>query len=197
MDLCLSLIGLVVSIPIFVIVPLLIKVDSPGTVFFRQKRMGRDGGFFDLIKFRTMAADKERERNGFEPGSSLRVTRVGKILRKTKLDEIPQLLNVFMGQMSFVGPRPEVARYKDFYTGKFAQVLSVRPGITDRASIKYRHEEEILARSNDPEKTYREIILPDKLGIALSYINNGISLGEDIDIVFQTLLAIGKGKNEH
>ena len=194
LDLLLSLTGLIVSIPIFLIVPLLIKMDSPGTVFFRQKRMGRGGRFFYLIKFRSMGSNKQGEDNGFEPGSGLRVTRIGKFLRKTKLDEIPQLLNVFIGDMSFVGPRPEVERYKDFYAGKFAGVLSVRPGITDRASIKYRHEEEILAESKDPEKTYREIILPDKLEIALAYAQRGIRLSEDINIIVQTLLTVLKRK---
>ena len=108
------------------------------------------------------------------------------------MDEIPQLINVFMGDMSLVGPRPEVEQYKNFYTGEFAPVLSVRPGITDLASIKYRHEEEILARSSDPQKTYKEVILPDKLQIALSYVQNNIRFTGDIYIIIQTLLSIQK-----
>ena len=192
LDVFFSSLGLIVAAPVFLIVPVLIKFDSPGAVFFTQKRMGRGGRAFQLIKFRSMCSDKENEKKGFEPGSALRVTKIGKILRKTKLDEIPQLINVFMGDMSLVGPRPEVEQYKNFYTGEFAPVLSVRPGITDLASIKYRHEEEILARSSDPQKTYKEVILPDKLQIALSYVQNNIRFTGDIYIIIQTLLSIQK-----
>ena len=106
-------------------------------------------------------------------------------MRKTKLDEIPQLMNVFIGDMSFVGPRPEVERYRDFYTGKFADVLNVRPGITDMASIKYRHEEQLLAQSKDPQKTYMEVILPDKLEIALTYVQDNMSFGETLTLLFR------------
>ncbi len=193
-DILLSFIGLVASIPVFIIVAFLIKMDDKGPVFFRQKRMGLGGQSFYLLKFRTMTSDKEREQKGFEPGSSMRVTRVGKFLRKTKLDEIPQLVNVFVGDMSFVGPRPEVERYKDFYQGKFAEVLNVRPGITDRASIKYRHEEEILSQSQNPERTYREVILQDKLEMALAYAQGGVIFSGDINIIVQTLLSIIKRK---
>jgi len=191
-DLIFSFAGLVLMMPVFLVVPVLIQADSPGPVFFLQRRMGRNGRSFSLLKFRSMASDTEREKKGFEPGAASRVTGVGRILRKTKLDEVPQLVNVFIGDMSFVGPRPEVERYQDFYAGPFAEVLSVRPGITDEASIKYRHEEEILVASGDPEKTYREIILPDKLKLALSYVRDGISLRTDIGIIFQTLRAVIK-----
>ena len=191
-DIVFSFFGLVAVIPVFLIVPVMIRWDSGGPVFFRQKRMGVGGRTFFLLKFRSMASDKDQEKKGFEPGSAMRVTRVGRILRKTKLDEIPQLINVFMGDMSFVGPRPEVERYKVFYTGLFAEVLNVRPGITDKASIKYRHEEKILAASSDPEKTYREVVLPDKLKFALSYVQDGISFRTDIGVILQTLLAVFK-----
>ena len=124
LDIFLSLAGLMVFMPVFLVVPVLIKMDSPGPVFFIQKRMGRGGRLFPLFKFRSMAADKAGEGKGFEPGRVLRVTRAGRLLRKTKMDELPQLINVLSGDMSFVGPRPEVERYRDFYTGPFAAVLS-------------------------------------------------------------------------
>lgn len=192
-DLISSFVGLVFSIPVFLVVPIFIKIDSSGPVFFVQKRMGRGCRPFFLFKFRSMAIARKEEK-GFDPGSALRVTRVGRILRKTKIDEIPQLINVFLGDMSFVGPRPEVERYRDFYTGQFADVLSVRPGITDMASIKYRHEEEILAASGDPEKTYKNQVLPDKLQIALLYVRDGIYFTNDMKIIGQTILSVFKRK---
>ena len=185
-DLFFSLMGLFFLSPVFLLVPVFIKLDSPGPVFFVQKRMGQAGRPFFLIKFRSMTCDTEQEKKGFEPGSARRITNIGRLLRKSKLDEVPQLINVFLGDMSFVGPRPEVERYKDFYTGKYAGLLGVRPGITDAASIKYRHEEEILAKSDDPQKTYQENILPDKLKIASDYVRS-ISLKGDIKIIVQTL----------
>lgn len=191
-DVLFSLLGLLAVFPVFLIVPVWIKLDSPGPVFFKQRRMGRGGKVFMLTKFRSMAEDPKHERKSFEPGAALRVTKAGKLLRKTKVDEIPQLLNVLKGDMSFVGPRPEVERYKLFYAEEYADVLSVRPGITDRASIKYRHEEEILAKSASPEKAYAEVILPDKLEIALAYVRSGISLTKDIQIIGRTLLSIVK-----
>ena len=190
LDILLSLIGLAVILPIFLIVVVFIRMDSRGPVFFVQKRMGRQGRLFSLLKFRTMESDREREQKGFEPGFSLRVTRVGKLLRRTKLDELPQLVNVLKGDMSFVGPRPEVERYRAFYAGRFENVLSVRPGITDMASIKYRHEEKLLAESPNPQSAYQDVILPDKLEMALRYVQGNISLGGDINIIFKTLLSI-------
>lgn len=192
LDIFCALIGLVITIPVFIIIPVLIKMDSKGPVLFRQKRTGLGGSSFFLLKFRSMTTDVEKERKGFEPGSSRRITRVGRFLRQTKLDEVPQLLNVFCGDMSLVGPRPEVERYRNFYAGPFAPVLDVRPGITDTASIKYRNEEKILSASQDPEKAYRDIILPDKLQLALAYVQNGIFLKNDLQIIFQTLLTIIK-----
>ncbi|MEI8012728.1 MAG: sugar transferase [Candidatus Omnitrophota bacterium] len=189
-DLILSFTGIIISAPVYLAVPILIRIDSHGAVFFRQKRMGRGGKVFLLYKFRSMAADPDGEKKGFEPGSAMRVTRVGRILRKTKIDEIPQLFNVLLGDMSFVGPRPEVERYRAFYTGDFAAVLSVRPGITDMASIKYRHEENILSASTDPESTYKTQILPDKLQIALAYVHDGVSFFNDMKIMVLTVLSV-------
>ncbi|MFA6281074.1 MAG: sugar transferase [Candidatus Omnitrophota bacterium] len=189
-DLILSLIGVLVCLPMFVIVAILIKLDSPGPIFFIQKRMGKNGGLFSLFKFRTMFVDAAAGILMFEPGSKNRVTRVGKLLRLTKIDEFPQLLNVLMGDMSFVGPRPEVPKYKEFYSGENSIVLTIRPGITDMASVKYRHEEEMLAQSKGPEKFYTEVILPDKLKINKDYIQKGIGLVNDFKIILSTLLEI-------
>jgi len=191
LDLFFSLIGLFLLSPVFLLVPVIIKLDSSGPVFFVQKRMGRGGKSFSLIKFRSMTSDLEQEKKGFEPGLSRRVTNVGRLLRKSKLDEVPQLVNVFIGDMSFVGPRPEVEKYKDFYTGEFEDILSVRPGITDQASIKYRHEEEILAKSEDPQTAYRKVILPDKLNMARQYVRT-IGLKQDLKIIAQTIAAVLK-----
>jgi len=194
LDLLLSSLGLLALSPLFLLIPLIIKLGSAGPAYFVQRRMGRDGRGFPLMKFRSMARAPEREAAGFEPGASARVTKVGRWLRRSKLDEIPQLVNVFLGDMSFVGPRPEVEKYRDIYAGKYADVLSVRPGITDLASIKYRHEEDILARSEDPEKTYREVILPDKLELALEYLRPGVTLARDLRIIFQTLASVCPGR---
>ncbi len=189
-DLFFSLIGLMVCLPLFFIIAILIKLDSRGPVFFIQKRMGKNGSSFSLLKFRTMSADINASTLMFEPGNKNRITRIGKFLRLTKIDELPQLLNVFLGKMSFVGPRPEVQKYKEFYSGENSLILTIRPGITDMASIKYRHEEEMLADSYDPEKIYTEVILPDKLKINEDYIKNGIKLRNDFKIIFDTLLKI-------
>jgi lipopolysaccharide/colanic/teichoic acid biosynthesis glycosyltransferase len=126
----------------------------------------------------------------FEPGEKSRVTKIGKLLRLTKIDEFPQLINVLKGDMSFVGPRPEVPKYQEFYKGVNALVLTIRPGITDEASLKYRHEEELLAKSKEPEKIYTEVILPDKLRINSDYLNNKIGLRQDFAIILQTLIKI-------
>jgi lipopolysaccharide/colanic/teichoic acid biosynthesis glycosyltransferase len=154
-----------------------------------QERIGRDGRIFRLIKLRSMYCDASVENRGFNPGERSRITSLGKILRKTKLDELPQLINVLKGDMSFVGPRPEVARYRAMFRGKYEEVLSIRPGITDWASIAYCNEEDLLAQSTDPEKLYREDILPNKLMMALEYKEN-ISFKTDIGIIFTTLARI-------
>jgi len=136
-----------------------------------------------------MAVNPDAEKKGFEPGTKMRVTGVGKILRKSKLDELPQLLNVLLGEMAFVGPRPEVQPYIELYPERWSKVLAVRPGITDPASIKYRNEEEILATATDPEKEYREVLLPRKLDLYEQYIRE-VSLITDIKLVVQTILAV-------
>lgn len=188
-DIAFSALGLLAFAPVFLAAALAVKLGSPGPVFFRQKRMGLKGRPFTLIKFRSMTV-QGGPKSGFEPGSSVRVTPVGRLLRKTKVDELPQLVNVLAGDMSFVGPRPEVEHYTSFYTGRFAEVLNVRPGITDTASIKYRHEEKLLSSSLSPQTVYQEVILPDKLEIALKYVKGDITLVSDIKIIVRTLASV-------
>lgn len=189
-DLVFSLAGIVVCLPISLVIVVLIKLDSSGPVFFVQKRMGKDGTLFSLFKFRTMTSDVSAETLMFEPGKKNRVTRIGRFLRQTKMDELPQLLNVFVGEMSFVGPRPEVPKYREFYSGENSLVLMIRPGITDMASLKYRHEEELLASVQDPAGFYAQAILPDKLKLNKDYVNDGIGFVNDLAIIFKTLLRI-------
>lgn len=186
LDVVLSSLGLLLFFPLFVIVSLCIKLDSAGPVYFRQQRIGRNGELFLLFKFRSMKVVDSLAECRFHPGDESRTTRIGKILRKSKIDELPQLYNVLRGEMSFVGPRPEVPQYRSLYVGNFANVLSLKPGITDLASIKYRNEEELLRRSPDPEQMYREVILPDKLKLGLKY-KEMINIKTDLNIIIATV----------
>lgn len=189
-DFLCSTVGLAVLSPLLLLVSIMIKMDSPGPVFFLQERIGKGGKGFMLIKFRSMHSDPDREKREFTPGDKMRITRLGKIIRKTKIDELPELINVFKGDMSLVGPRPEVPVYSYYYMKReFKPILSLRPGITDWASIKYRSEEEELARSSDPDKLYKEEILPEKLFLNLTYLKK-ISLMTDIKIILYTLIRI-------
>jgi lipopolysaccharide/colanic/teichoic acid biosynthesis glycosyltransferase len=186
-DVFFSAIGLLCLWPVIALCAILVKLDSKGPVFFRQERIGEGGKLFALLKIRTMRHEADKNNELFEPGSVVRVTVVGKFLRQTKLDEIPQLWNVLKGEMSFVGRRPEVSKYAEYFQGKYQDVLAQKPGITDAASIKYRAEEELLAASDDPERHYREVILPDKLEMNLNYMRAGITFGKDLRIIFSTL----------
>lgn len=188
-DIALSLLGLLFFSPILLILSVIIRLENRGTTFFCQDRVGKGGKIFRLIKFRTMVIDKEKEALQFTPGDKQRVTQIGNFLRKTKLDEIPALINVLKGEMSIVGPRAEVPKYLSFYTGEKEKILSIKPGITDFASIKYRNEEELLANSAIPEKLYEEIILPDKLRMNLNYLNS-ISFWSDMKIILNTIKVI-------
>ncbi|MCX5852791.1 MAG: sugar transferase [Deltaproteobacteria bacterium] len=188
-DMVVSIFFLVVLFPLLIVVALLIKLDSPGPVFFIQDRMGKGGRNFRLMKFRTMYVDKVEESKFFAPGSTMRITRCGKILRDTKIDELPQLINVLKGEMSFVGPRPEVSKYRHVYRGMFEQVLTLKPGITDWASIKYRNEEELLCKSGNPEVMYEKEVLPDKLKMAVEY-KKEIGFMNDMKILITTLLRV-------
>lgn len=189
-DLCASGVGLIILSPVLLLVATLIRLDSRGPVFFRQDRVGRFGRVFRIHKFRTMVVDAEARGMQITVGADPRVTRVGAVLRLYKLDELPQLIDVFFGQMSLVGPRPEVPRYVACYPTDVRElVLSVRPGITDRASIEFKDENEILGRANDPHRAYLEDVLPIKLGYYVDYVKNRSLLG-DVGIIFSTLRAI-------
>lgn len=189
-DILASLAGLLVLSPLFVVMALWIKCDSRGPVFYRQTRVGRGNRDFRLFKFRSMYVDSDKKGLLTVGGRDSRVTRAGYFIRKYKIDELPQLINVLIGDMSFVGPRPEVRRYVDLYSERQLHVLDVRPGITDRASVKYRDENDLLARASDPEEYYIKVIMPDKLAINLEYVAHH-SLWSDIGIIFSTFAAIG------
>ena len=189
-DLCASGTGLLMLLPLFLIISVAIKLDSRGPVFFRQERVGWYGKPFRIHKFRTMVVEAEMHGMQITVGADPRVTRVGAFLRRNKLDELPQLIDVLLGTMSLVGPRPEVPRYVACYPDEVRDlVLSVRPGITDRASIEFKNENEILGNAEDPQKAYIEQVLPIKLNYYLDYAKNRSLVG-DIRIIFSTLVAI-------
>ena len=188
-DFILSLVGLVVLAPIFIVLAIWIKTDSKGPVFYKQVRVGQNGIDFGLFKFRSMVVDADKKGLITVGGRDPRITRSGYFIRKYKLDELPQLINVLVGDMSLVGPRPEVRKYVDFYTDEQQKVLSVKPGITDYASIEYMDENEILGKSSDPEKTYIEEIMPEKIKYNMKYIQNK-NVSEYFKIIFLTLLKI-------
>lgn len=181
--------GLIILSPFFAVIALWIKLDSRGPVFYRQVRVGRGNKDFRIFKFRSMRPDSDRKGLITVGGRDPRVTRSGYYIRKYKLDEFPQLINVFMGDMSLVGPRPEVRKYVDMYTREQMRILDVRPGITSLASIRYRDENEILGSSADPEKAYVEEIMPDKISIDLEYVDKA-GLWTDIKLIFRTLAKI-------
>ena len=188
-DFILSLVGLVVLAPIFIVLAIWIKIDSKGPVFYKQVRVGQNGIDFGLFKFRSMVVDADKKGLITVGGLDPRITRSGYFIRKYKLDELPQLINVLLGDMSLVGPRPEVRKYVELYTDEQQKVLSVKPGITDYASIEYMDENEILGKSNDPEKTYIEEIMPEKIKYNMKYIQNK-NVSEYFKIIFLTLLKI-------
>lgn len=171
LDIIFSILGLVILSPVFLLMALWVKLDSAGPVLYRQKRVGRYGNDFSLLKFRSMHVDADKKGLLTVGGRDPRITKSGYLLRKYKLDELPQMVNVLLGEMSVVGPRPEVRRYVDLYSAQQRQVLNVRPGITDMASIKYRNENEILEAQPDPEKYYIDHIMPEKINLNMEYIN--------------------------
>ena len=188
-DVTASGLGLILLSPLFLIMAIWIKADSPGPVFYRQTRVGRGNRDFRLFKFRSMKVGADKKGLITVGGRDPRVTRSGYYIRKYKLDELPQLINVFKGDMSLVGPRPEVRKYVDLYTPEQLHVLDVRPGITDLASIRYRNENELLEQAGDPEQYYREVVMQDKLRINSEYIADR-SFFKDIKIIFLTFKAI-------
>ena len=188
-DIVASGLGLLVLSPLFLIVAVWIKLDSPGPVFFRQVRVGRFNKDFRIFKFRTMRVGSDKGSQITIGGRDPRVTRAGYWLRRFKIDELPQLINVFIGDMSLVGPRPEVRHYVDMYTPEQMHVLDVRPGITDAASIMFRNESEFLEQADDPEKHYIEVLMPKKLELYLQYVNNHSLVG-DIRLILKTLWTV-------
>ena len=191
-DVLAAVLGLLVLAPLFAVVAFAIKVDSPGPVFFRQQRVGRGGTPFEILKFRTMRRDAERVGGQLTVGADRRITRVGAVLRRTKVDELPQLLNVLVGDMALVGPRPEVPRYVALYDERQRRVLDVRPGITDPASIAYRDEQRLLAEAADAEATYVHDVLPRKLDMNLAYLERR-TVASDFAIVLATVARVVEG----
>ena len=192
MDIVLSACALAVLWPLLLLIALAIWIDDPGPVFYRQVRVGRNGKTFRIFKFRSMVMDADKKGLAITVGRDSRITRVGTVLRKTKLDELAQLLNVILGQMSFVGPRPEVPKYVELFTPYQRQVLLVRPGITDYASIAYRNENDLLAGAPNPEAMYIEQIMPDKIELNMKYLRE-ISPLADIRLILKTIVAVIKG----
>jgi len=188
-DILFSIIGLVLLSPLFTVLYLLIRIESQGGGFYSQERIGKNGKPFKLFKFRSMRIGSDKKGLITIGEKDNRITKTGFILRKYKLDELPQLWNVFIGDMSLVGPRPEVKKYTDLYTEEQKQVLQVRPGITDWASIKYVDENKILGESKDPDEAYVNLIMPNKIKLNMVYIQHQ-TLGEYFKIIFTTFKEI-------
>jgi lipopolysaccharide/colanic/teichoic acid biosynthesis glycosyltransferase len=190
-DIVASFIGLLILSPLFLFLAVWVSLESKGGVFYRQIRVGKNGVDFKLWKFRSMVPDADKKGLLTVGGRDPRITRAGYFLRKYKLDELPQLINVLLGDMSLVGPRPEVRKYVDLYTAEQRQVLYVRPGITDYASLEYFEENELLAKSENPEETYICEVMPAKLKLNARYIKD-VSFLTDIKIIMRTILRIIK-----
>jgi lipopolysaccharide/colanic/teichoic acid biosynthesis glycosyltransferase len=189
-DFVLSIIGLIFLAPLFLAIAIIIKFDSKGNAFFRQERVGENEKIFRIFKFRTMQTMQEKDSSKITIGKDSRITNIGHFLRKYKLDELPQLINILYGEMSFVGPRPEVPEYVKYYSDYNRKiVLSVKPGITDIASIKFKNENNILANEANPHQAYIERILPKKLRYCRFYVKKQ-SLCGDVAIILKTIKAI-------
>ena len=186
LDFVFSLFGLIILSPFFLFLAIWIKLDSKGSVFYIQKRVGRNNIEFRLFKFRSMNSDADKQGSLTVGGRDPRITNSGYFIRKNKLDELPQLLNVLIGNMSLVGPRPELRKYVNYYSTKQLEILNIRPGITDLASIKYKNENEILGKSIDPEKTYIQEIMPHKLELNREFIENPTII-KYFTIIFRTI----------
>ncbi len=183
--------GLLVLSPLFIVISFLIKFDSSGSVIFKQVRVGQLGELFTIYKFRTMVSGSEKKGAQVTTRDDPRITRAGNFLRKYKLDELPQLLNVFLGEMSLVGPRPEVPRYVEAFKDDYKKILSVKPGITDFASLEYRNENDLLKVSNNPEEVYIRQIMPEKIVFYHRYLKEQ-SLLTDLNLIFKTIWLIFK-----
>jgi len=188
-DFTAALIGLVFLFPLFLLIGILIKFEDKGSVFFKQIRVGQNGKLFKIIKFRTMVENAEKLGPKITSHGDRRVTKIGKILRKYKLDEFPQLINVLKGDMSLVGPRPEVPEYVKLYKDNYKVILKVKPGITDYASLEYKNESEVLGEHKETEKMYIQKLLPKKLELAKKYTEE-LSFSTDLKLIFKTLFNI-------
>jgi lipopolysaccharide/colanic/teichoic acid biosynthesis glycosyltransferase len=193
-DITAATVGLVLLSPLLLFVSLLIKLDSPGPAFFRQERIGKGLRPFRIYKFRTMVQDAPAKGGMITFGEDPRITKVGRVLRKVKIDELPQLINVLRGEMSFVGPRPEVRRYVELYCEDYKEILKVLPGITDLASLQYRHEAEILGRCENPEEEYVKYVLPEKIRLAKEYLSQS-SLRFDLILILKTVLSLLRSRS--
>jgi lipopolysaccharide/colanic/teichoic acid biosynthesis glycosyltransferase len=191
-DVCASGLGIIITSPLFLVAAIMVKRDSPGPVFYRAQRVGRHGQMFTMYKFRSMVVNADKLGGPSTAGDDPRLTRSGQTLKKYQLDELPQLLNVFKGDMSLVGPRPEVKTYTDLFTPEEKAILSVPPGMTDFASLWDFHEGEILKGSVDPEKAYLELVRPDKIRLQLKYVREHSFL-VDLVILFKTVGRVFKG----
>src|SRR5262245_55097454 len=189
LDIVVSLIGLICLFPLLLLVAILVKLDSPGPIFFKQERIGMRFRPFQILKFRTMVQDSSTRGKSITVGNDPRITRVGWFLRKTKIDELPQLINVLRGEMTFVGPRPEVPQYVEMFRKDYEEILKIRPGMTDLASIKYRDEAKLLGQSQNPEEEYVTHVLPDKIRLGKEYIRCS-SLAFDLRLIFRTFLKV-------
>lgn len=188
-DIVATIIGGIFLLPILITIISWIKLSSKGSLFYVQKRVGKNFKEFDLYKFRSMIIDADKVGPSVTSGDDPRITKVGKIIRKTKIDELPQLLNVLKGDMSLVGPRPEVMKFVREKEKEYVKVLSVRPGITDNAAIEFRDEETIMKQYDDKEKAYIDIILPEKIKLYYKYLDN-ISFYNDIKLILKTIKVI-------
>jgi lipopolysaccharide/colanic/teichoic acid biosynthesis glycosyltransferase len=190
LDVILSILGLIVLFPVFLIVAVAIKIDSPGPVFFSQKRIGKNFKPFNLYKFRSMINDAPRKGAAITGEDDPRITRLGRLLRKTKIDEFPQLFNVLKGDMSLVGPRPEVKKYVERFKKEYKEILKVRPGITDYASLHFRAQEStILKGRENPEEFYFNNIFPEKVKLTMEYMKSSSLLG-DLKLIFFTIYMV-------
>ena len=187
-DIIFSFLGLILMLPLFIIVSILIKVDSSGPIFFLQERVGLYGKYFKIIKFRSMKVN-HNDSLTVTLKNDKRITKIGKKLRKYKIDEIPELVNVLIGDMSFVGPRPDVPGYTDLLKGNDRNILKLRPGITSSASIKYSNEEQLLLEQEDPIAYNNDVIFPDKVKMNLNYYENN-NIWIDIKIIFATVFTL-------
>jgi len=189
LDIVVALIGITVLFPLLIVIAVWIKLSSKGPLFYSQKRVGKDFKEFDIYKFRSMVINADKIGPSVTSGNDPRITKIGKFIRRTKIDELPQLLNVLKGDMSLVGPRPEVMKFVEKKRDEYKKILSVRPGITDNAAIEFRDEETIMNQYEDKERAYLDIILPKKIKLYYYYIDN-ISFVNDIKLILKTLKVI-------